>query len=152
MLGVLGKTVVVIRKGLEDGVGDAAGFAAKHEISASAVGRFVPELTVTLLEEHELIRLGLLGLEEGVPALKFLEAHVLPVVEPSAADGLLGDVEAVGLDEDEFGVQRHASAPDAPGVTGNLGRMQNDTKERVGHYFVWRSKCTSERTVRPEPP
>ena len=84
-------------------------------------------LTVILVKE-KLIPLGPFPDKKIFPGIKLLKGHVLPVIKACAPHGLLRNIEAVRFNENELKVKSDASAPDTPGITGNLRRKQYDFK------------------------
>ena len=94
----------------------------EQEIAVFPIRSIVVKLLTGVLKEEELVLRWLFSDEKIFPRIKLTQLHMLPVIKTGATDGLLGNVEAIGFDENEFEIEGDASAPDAPSVTGNFGR------------------------------
>ncbi len=60
--------------------------------------------------------------EKVFPGFEFSQLNMFPVIQTCTPHGLFVNFEAVGFYQNEFKIEGDTSAPDTPGVSGNLGR------------------------------
>lgn len=91
------------------------------------------ELFTVVFKKDELISFRFFFDEEIFPRFKFFQLYKLPVIQTCTSYGLFVDLKSIRFDENEFSIERDASAPDTPGITGYLRRKKNDFEFTILH-------------------